>query len=305
MMAACPNCRSQVNDEQMFCRTCGFRLEPGFQISTHSLGLPSAGRLRISPTASQSGAACGANWRSYLLPIAGFMLALCFGGFTAAFFSDEPLPQLIVNSAPQLSERSYMGVYLINDNQPLGPVIDRMLEGSPAEQAGLHSGDRILAINGEEITTTYDVVSKLTAIAPAQPISVKVQRNNSELYFSLNTARRNDLNMQSLCTHEGFLGVGDLDTSSEAITVRLINSDMDAERQQTGVRIGMVVEKSAADIAGLQADDLILDIDNTATHTTDELSRTVRGITPGQSVNIRILRDGELINVIANMGSRN
>jgi len=300
MMAACPNCRSQVNDEQMFCRTCGFRLEPGFQISTHSLGLPSAGRLRISQAAaSHSGTACGANWRNYLLPIAGFILALCFGGFTAAFFSDEPLPQLIVNSAPQLSERSYMGVYLINDNM-FGPVVDRMLENSPAEQAGLHSGDRILAINGQEISTTYDVVSKLTSITPNSVINVKVQRNNVEHEFTLNTARRTELNMQSLCTHEGFLGVGDLDS-----TTGYMNSESPEFSKYSGVRIGMVVDNSAADLAGLQADDLIVDVDGIDTHTPDELSRIVRATTPGQNVNVRILRNGELINVMANIGSRN
>ncbi len=60
-----------------------------------------------------------------------------------------------------------------------------------------------------------------------------------------------------------------------------------------GAQIGEVNDGSAAQAAGLQADDVITKVDDTMITSTDSLITTVRGYRPGDDVEITYLRGGE------------
>lgn len=53
-----------------------------------------------------------------------------------------------------------------------------LLPGTPAEQAGLHMGDRILAINGEKIADYQDLKLLVTLANPDAPLDVTVERTD-------------------------------------------------------------------------------------------------------------------------------
>ncbi len=57
------------------------------------------------------------------------------------------------------------------------PVIDKVLDESPAALGGLKMGDRILEINGHRMVDWFAVVNYLQA-HPDQPLALKIQRNH-------------------------------------------------------------------------------------------------------------------------------
>jgi regulator of sigma E protease len=65
-----------------------------------------------------------------------------------------------------------IGVYFWND-----PVIGEVTPGGPAERAGLREGDRILAVNGEEVRNTVEF-GKILEQKPAS-LSIEYARNGS------------------------------------------------------------------------------------------------------------------------------
>jgi len=65
------------------------------------------------------------------------------------------------------------------DRPAVPPVIDSVVDGSPAEKAGLRSGDRILSIDGAPIDSWEALVRKVRA-SPDQPLVVRVQRDGDE-----------------------------------------------------------------------------------------------------------------------------
>lgn len=293
MSAACPNCRSQVYDEQLFCRVCGLCLDNGFQVSTTKLGLPPIERAPLTHRPTVSNCDGTVNWHSHVFPIVGFIFALFIGGFTAALLTDTP--NTMPNSLPRLSERSYMGVYLVNDYNSNSVVIDRIVENSPAEKAGLHSGDRILAINNQAVHEASDVLSEMHDIAPDSQVVIRAENNHSIYFAALNTVPRSSLNVQMTCQHEGFLGVGELQSD-----VIYMNDD---EKAIAGVKIGFVVQDSAAEMAGLEAGDTIITVNSIPVESPEELGRTVRGIAPDKNFSLLIARNGELLVLDSTMGN--
>ena len=72
----------------------------------------------------------------------------------------------------------FFGIFAISGiDQPVNEnVIGEVIHGKPAAQAGLMPGDRILAINGEEIGTFDGLVATL-AKYPNQEVALEVQRD--------------------------------------------------------------------------------------------------------------------------------
>lgn len=75
-------------------------------------------------------------------------------------------------------------VFMIHDEQPVylnqAAVIGWVLDGSPAEKAGLEPGDRIVRYNDMQNPTWEDVLSKVM-LSPNQPVSLTVQRGSGTL----------------------------------------------------------------------------------------------------------------------------
>ncbi|MBN8723984.1 MAG: PDZ domain-containing protein [Acidobacteria bacterium] len=305
-MSGCPNCRAYVCDGEMFCRACGFRLA-GFQISTQNLSVPNISRVPVLLRASNESSNT-ASWQRHVLPIMGFILALAIGSSTVALLNNEPISnqslptisQTFESYANRSYERSYMGVYLIYEaDESRGALIDRIVESSPAEYAGLLSGDRIMFVNGEEIFSPADVLSKLSTVTPGSPITMEVLRDNIELNISLNTVYRNQLQLDNICHHQGFLGVSSLETYK--VKSSLCGA---SEPVAMGVEVGEVLTDSPAEEAGLQEGDIIESVNEFSVDSPGDLSRRIRANQSGDMVELKVLRDGEALTLTATLGSR-
>ncbi|ABI60251.1 RIP metalloprotease RseP [Nitrosomonas eutropha] len=66
----------------------------------------------------------------------------------------------------------------------VAPVIDQVMVGGAAERAGLKTGDRVVAINGKEVSAWEDVVDMVRS-NPGHTLSVEVMRDDRELAMSL------------------------------------------------------------------------------------------------------------------------
>ena len=68
-----------------------------------------------------------------------------------------------------------------SDNK--GLRVDGIRKGGPAEKAGIHKGDVIIAIDGQVVTNIYDYMARLTKIKPGQVSSVELLRDNKKEVF--------------------------------------------------------------------------------------------------------------------------
>jgi 2-alkenal reductase len=62
-----------------------------------------------------------------------------------------------------------------------GTLVVRVIRGSPAEQAGLQTGDVLVAINDEPLNEDHPYLNVLLGHKPGETVTLRVNRSGSEL----------------------------------------------------------------------------------------------------------------------------
>ncbi|MCD7833778.1 MAG: S1C family serine protease [Lachnospiraceae bacterium] len=88
------------------------------------------------------------------------------------------------------SERGYIGATVLTVseeatgtyNMPAGAFVYEVTEGSAADEAGIQSGDIISAIEGESVSSSTELIEKMSYYAPGETITLEVQTANNGTY---------------------------------------------------------------------------------------------------------------------------
>ena len=168
----------------------------------------------------------------------------------ARFLSSEPSPILALPDG-------FIGVFL--DVTDGGLTVTGVVPGSPAQQAGLGGGDRILALNGQAVATQPQLASLLEGLAVGDEIELTVARDVTAL---LGASPNGD--------ERGWLGV-----------------NLDEE----GLTITSTEKGSAAREAGLAGGDRVLAIGGEPVASYEVLAERVGGAGAGTEIELSVRRD--------------
>jgi serine protease Do len=189
-----------------------------------------------------------------------------------------------------------LGVGIQPLNQPLaqsfglpdtdGALIGNVEKDSPADKAGLKSGDVIRKIDGVAVTDTTDVTSRISGTAPGTKLALEVWRDGKPVTVNATVGTFDDGKVASAddgAENRGKLGVA----------VRPLTPE---EKKQLG-HDGLVVQNATgpAANAGIQQGDVIVGVGTAKVTTVDELKKHVDGA--GKSIALLIERDGRQIYV--------
>ena len=128
--------------------------------------------------------------------------------FSAVVFAQKPnaetKPQPEKKVQQMVFETSLAGSYLGVQTQDItketsakyglsevrGVAVEKVMENSPAEKAGLQSGDVILKFNGEEITSVRKLTRLISEVAPDHQARITILRNGSEREIAATMGKR-------------------------------------------------------------------------------------------------------------------
>lgn len=97
--------------------------------------------------------------------------------------------RLLANSSGAGPDFTETGLFLHYEPGPI--TVDQTTPGTPAERAGLQSGDRILAVDGHQFHTLDPLVAYLQS-GQGKPITLTVQRNGATLSPMVITPAKQD-----------------------------------------------------------------------------------------------------------------
>lgn len=75
-----------------------------------------------------------------------------------------------------------------------GSVIGQVLDGTPAQTAGIKAGDKVISINGSKIESWNELTGKIGATKEGQPIKMTIERNDHPLNLEVKPAYNKSLN---------------------------------------------------------------------------------------------------------------
>ena len=217
-------------------------------------------------------------------------------------------------------EKAWLGVQLQALNDDLkeamdldedvqGVLVAGVLDGSPADKAGLEDGDVIVSFDGEDMRSVKDLISAVQDHSPGDKVEIAVMRDGqaktitAELGKSDKKLRIRDMYIPDLSHLEG-LGkkahrwVEAWDEEQGYLGVRILDVDDDLGeyfkvKQGEGVLIVGVLEDSPAEEAGLKAGDVVLEFDGEAVKDVGTFRKYVAKSEPGEDVSIVVKRKGK------------
>jgi len=163
-----------------------------------------------------------------------------------------------------------------------GAVVESVVKGGPAEQAGLRKGDIVVSFQGNEITDGAGL-RNMAALAPiGQEVRVGVVRQGKRLDLVVKIG-----NLEEVARHMGEATKERLGVEVRAATAR------DTERfgldAKQGVTITWVDPKGPLGALGFEVGDMILAINDQAITGIETFTEVVGGLRPKQQVTILAL----------------
>ncbi|MEW5893165.1 MAG: DegQ family serine endoprotease [Pseudomonadota bacterium] len=150
-------------------------------------------------------------------------------------------------------------------DKPRGALIADVEPDSPAEKAGLQSGDIVLSFDGKPVNSSIDLPRLVGATKPGTRANLQVWRKGQVQQIPITVAQ---LVEEKVATAEA--------GSKQPNRAGLVVSELSAEqKRQLGIRAGVLVEDAsgAAARAGIQPGDIILAVSSRPVNSARELAQ--------------------------------
>jgi serine protease Do len=174
-----------------------------------------------------------------------------------------------------------------------GSLVQSVIEGLPADRAGVRRGDVIVAVDGESVKSNDEIVRRISAMRPGSSVELTVIRDGSEVKLNADLADRtahigpgvnrgNEEDVPELAS-ERFLGL-----RVEDLTARLLQ-EVELPRDTTGVIVTRVSRVSEAYQKGIGEGDIITEVNREAVEDVGEYRRVIRKIDEGGLVVLYVI----------------
>jgi serine protease Do len=171
--------------------------------------------------------------------------------------------------------------------EPKGALVGDVVSGGPAEKAGVKRGDVIVSFDGKEIKNMSDLPRLVAETPVGKTVGIKVIRNSKEVDLKITVAELTEEMMRAqMPVSEESLGmrVDDI-TPKWAHQFRL--------RDKSGVVVIDILSGSPADMAGIQAGDVIKEVNRKPVKDLKDYEVAMGKASKGSPVLLLIRRGGQ------------
>jgi serine protease Do len=206
--------------------------------------------------------------------------------------------------APGAPRRAMLGVMTDPKSDKVGALVKDVTPGSPAEAAGLKSGDVITRIDGKSIKDVQALVSEIGAQhEPGDKVTINYERDGKQLTTSAKLQSQPQVSMRSYRFNPDDMN-GDMPNSlfrsfpftamDDASPAPKLGVSAEDRADGEGVRVLSVKPSSPAAGAGLKEGDIITRLGDEKVGSVDELQIGMRNTKAGDKVKLEYQRDGKL-----------
>lgn len=251
----------------------------------------------------------------------GAAAALVLAGALAARAHDEQ-----TGSSHRSSGNGWLGVYIQNIDQDLaeseglksteGVLVNDVMKDSPAEKAGLLKGDVILRFDGKDTQSVRRLTRMITSADPGDKVDVAILRKGTQKTISVTLASDEDMAAAGgdegndseepdamapmppdapdapMAPHAFEFSLGQLSTPRIGVSLYDMSDGLAARlgAKDGGALINEVEKDGPAAKAGLQAGDVIVEVDHKKVYDPDDVRKAIQKKDEGDKVAIMVQR---------------
>ena len=174
-------------------------------------------------------------------------------------------------------------------DRPRGALVAQVGGNSPAEGAGIESGDIIIAVDDAQIEVSADLPHVVGLLAPGDKVNVTVIREGDEKVLKVEIGALEADEIARVVTTPSEPGT----VSMLGMTVKeLEESDESGPAVRGGVVVSSVEPGSPAFEGGVRAGDILTRFGRVAISRLSDLEKASDGLESGDSVSVRLIRQG-------------
>lgn len=181
--------------------------------------------------------------------------------------------------------RPVLGVVVGQPDDAENPQVLRVWQGSPADEAGIEPGDRIVRIGEEEVTSPEVLRAVVLELAPGDEVEVDIVREGESQTRKVRLGGMDEFRLGPRRR---------IRPRPPEQTVWLgVRMAPEAPEQRRGVVIERVYPRSPAAKAGLQDGDVIVRVDKTRVDSPADVRAAIAARRPEEAIRLVVRRDGE------------
>ena len=168
-----------------------------------------------------------------------------------------------------------------------GVVVNEVVEGSPAQSAGLEVGDIILKINGRDVEGMGQLRNSIASIEPGTTVDLVVNRKGNEITLPVTIGELSTASARNVDSEVPSRKLG--------LTLQNLTEDMRQRyglRQPQGVVITSVAPDSEAFRKGIRPGTIILRVNQKEVSSVEEFNKALQESTKSQKVLLQINEQG-------------
>ena len=172
-------------------------------------------------------------------------------------------------------------------DRPRGALVAQVGGNSPAERAGIESGDIIVAVDDAQIEVSADLPHVVGLLAPGDVVDVTIIREGEEtlLEVEIGALEADEIaSVETTLSEPGTVGV-------LGMTVKEIeDSDESGPAVRGGVVVSSVEPGSPAFEGGVRVGDIVTRFGRSAISRLSDMGAAAKDLEPGESVSVRLIR---------------
>jgi serine protease Do len=171
-------------------------------------------------------------------------------------------------------------------DRPRGALVNDVMPGKPAAEAGIQPGDVITKVDGREMRDQSQARNTISMMAPGKRIALTVNRDGKEIEVPITLAPLDDAGLVPEPDAEETAGTGGV--SVEPLTPQL-RRQLRIDQGIDGVIVSQVAPASKAAAAGLRRGDLVVAIDREPVRTPADFERLMQA-SEGDAIFVQVKR---------------
>ncbi|MFZ0300729.1 MAG: Do family serine endopeptidase [Candidatus Sulfotelmatobacter sp.] len=168
-----------------------------------------------------------------------------------------------------------------------GVTVAHVVPGSPADSAGLKTGDTITTVDGKKVTKGTELVAEIASRKPGSKVMLGFLRNGKPQETTVTVADRAKLFAARLNEDDSDNDESTPKQSKFGMTVRKLTPEM-ADRLEVPAGKGVIVQDvkpgSFAEDIGVSRGDVILEVNKQPVNSEDDFAKVESGMKSGQDV---------------------